>query len=297
MNYRNSPIRRIGRADSLLIKGGVTILFSRQFFKALYGSADYPQGFNNKATISFDCDYSADVEALPKLLELLSSYEVKSSFACVGKLIEKYPAEHSLIIEDGHEIINHTYTHPPNEEMKSQRKFHELNCAELEDEVGKCHKVCNDVLGYEPIGFRIPHFAAQYTDRIYGILAEKGYAYSTSLLAVKSPSLSLPCYIDGILEFPVSTCPSHPFQAFDTYHAFRSRLTSHRDEADFFDSLNYLVRFNHERGWYTNIYLDPMDVIKLKDFGRFLEYIKDSRISVRTYRDLMSDFPRGAEVA
>jgi peptidoglycan-N-acetylglucosamine deacetylase len=294
---QNSTIRKIGRANNLLVKAAVTTLFPQSFFNALYGSGDPSQEFGDTATISFDCDYSADVEALPELLELLSSYDVKSSFACVGKLIEKYPAEHRLIVENGHEIINHTYTHPPNDETNPEKRFDSLSSNELDDEVAKCHQACKEFLDIEPVGFRVPHFAVQYTDRIYDILASRNYAYSTSMLAVKSPMLSLPCQINGILEFPVSTCPAHPFQAFDTYHAFRSNLTSHRNEEDFFGSLDYLMKFNGEKGWYTNIYLDPLDAVKLKHFGQLLEGIKDNKTRVRTYDDLAMDLSRRTEIA
>src|SRR3989344_5400861 len=67
--------------------------------------------------LSFDIDYSEDVLLIPKILKTLKKYSIISSFACIGKLIEKYPQIHKEIITQGHEILNHTYTHPNNKEL------------------------------------------------------------------------------------------------------------------------------------------------------------------------------------
>ena len=47
-----------------------------------------------------------------KILEVLRNYEVKATFFCVGKNVQKHPKEYKKIISHGHSIGNHTMTHP-----------------------------------------------------------------------------------------------------------------------------------------------------------------------------------------
>lgn len=277
-------IKNIGRTNNLLIKGVITVLFPTLFFKTFYSCATPNKKISNTVTISFDCDQVADIKVLPKLLKILNLYNVKASFACVGKLIERYPREHQMIIKYGHEIINHTYTHPFNEELNSLKRFDKLTKDEQRAEIMQCHQICKEVLNYEPVGFRIPHFGIQYTDTIYDILSEIGYVYSSSILAVKSPTFGVPYSVNGILEFPIITCPKHPFQAFDTYHAFRSKVTSHQDGGEFFQTFKQIIDFAKSKSLYVSFYIDPQD-IECFPIDKFLQ----QGIHVKTYRDLTND--------
>lgn len=289
-------IGKIGRTDSLLIRGFITVFCPTFFWRKYYSFAQNQIGIPQKnqkkcATLSFDCDFSKDVEALPKLLDMLSSYNFKVSFACVGKLIEKYPREHAKIIEDGHEIMNHTYTHPWNEELKSYKQFNKLPLKEQRFEIIQCHNVCKELLDYEPVGFRIPHLAVSYTDSIYEILAEIGYKYSSSIIGVKTESFGNPYTVNGITEFPIITCPRHPFQAFDTYHAFRSRITSHKNAKEFYDVFEQLINFKNPN-IYINIYFDPQDIALFDNFEKFLNDIGNKMI-VKPYKALQRSFEEG----
>ena len=125
-------------------------------------------------TLSFDCDYEEDIKALPDLLAKLESQNIKASFACIGKLIEKFPAQHRLILQHGHEIINHTYSHPAHEELDRVKSFNEISPEERKEEILKCHEVCKKVLNYEPGGFRVPHFGRAFTNDTYQILKDLG---------------------------------------------------------------------------------------------------------------------------
>jgi peptidoglycan/xylan/chitin deacetylase (PgdA/CDA1 family) len=283
---RKELIQRIGKTNSALLKGFITLFFADKFFEAFYDYNINSNKISKTITISFDCDSAKDVKALPLLLETLSSFEVKASFACVGKLIEKYPKEHQLIIENKNELINHTYTHPFSEALGSHKRFDRLTMEEQKEEVIRCHRVCKTTLNYEPVGFRIPHFGIQYTDTIYSILSEIGYSYSSSILAVKSPTYGVPYTVNEIVEFPLITCPRHPYQAFDTHHAFRSKITAHKEEK-FYEVFTKLIEFGIKRRMFINMYFDPQDVMHLNDFERCLEYLKD-RVDVETYNNISS---------
>lgn len=244
-------------------------------------------------TLSFDCDFKKDVKALPDLVSILSQYSIKASFACVGKWIEEYPQEHSLLVRGGHEIINHSYSHPDNQESNPNQRFNLLSREEQKEEIFKCHKVSVGVLGYKPIGFRTPHFARLYTAGIYDILSELGYSYSSSTSAYQSPTRGLP-YIskNKIWEIPLSTCPVHQRTIFDSWHCFTHPEALHKDEDDFIYIFKRLIDKAILDQAYINIYLDPFDITPRKSLRVILDYIFKRReaLLVLTYRQMLKQW-------
>jgi len=63
----------------------------------------------NQVSITFDD--GPHPKFTPKVLELLKEHNVKASFFCIGKNIEKHPELFRQIINEGHTIGNHTYSH------------------------------------------------------------------------------------------------------------------------------------------------------------------------------------------
>jgi len=283
--------KRMGNSDSLILKGMITFSFPKKYFNIFYQTQKVSNSLRNIKTISFDCDTHDDINSIPKLIDILSCYNFKVSFACIGRFIEKYPKQHSLIIEMGHEIINHTENHPFNEELNCTERFSLLNIEKQRQEIFNCHVICEKILGYTPKGFRIPHFGIQYTQNIYPILNDLHYLYSSSILATKTSTFGAPYLQNGILEFPITTCPMHPFQAFDTYHAFRSQFTSHKTEADFVNSFNYLNSIQEKNGMYINLYFDPRDIVKFKQVNQLLDNISRTGF-VKNYIQLVENVKR-----
>lgn len=71
-------------------------------------------------------DDGPDPGQTPELLELLKKYDAKCTFFVVGKRVLNYPDLTKQIVEEGHELGNHTYDHiyftssTPAEEVKRQ---------------------------------------------------------------------------------------------------------------------------------------------------------------------------------
>ena len=292
MSLRSSVIQKIGQTKNVFTYGLLNFILRERFFKAFYGclrgrAIDW-QSKQACFSLSFDYDFREDVKATPAILEVLDKHGIKASFACIGKLIEQYPDIHRTIIEAGHEIINHTYTHPPSEELGTKGKFHKLSIQQQREEIELFHKVCEDILGYEPTGFRLPHFGGQHTDSIYAILRELGYSYSSSLKAIRSPDFGLPFYTkEGILELPVTTCPKHPINAFDTWHAFH--VGKHSEE-EFYELFKQMIEVGIDCSAYMNLYLDPRDVANNPVFDQVLALLRDKqdKLHVTKYEDLVS---------
>ncbi len=60
-----------------------------------------------------------------KIIKILNKYDVKATFFLVGSLIEKNPELTKLLIDSGHELANHSYSHAslkklPNEKIKEE---------------------------------------------------------------------------------------------------------------------------------------------------------------------------------
>jgi len=286
--------RRIGVLTSVVNKW-----FPTQFLKMFYSNNKKTDWNGKKScfTLSFDCDFTADIQAIPALLDMLTSYSIKTNFACIGKFIEKYPKVHEKMIDDGHEIINHTYTHPDNEEWNPNQKFNELTIEQQREEIYKCHEVCKNILDYIPMGFRTPHFGELHTDSIYDIIKELGYKYSSSTIAVKTPKFGLPYIKDSILEFPLSPCPKHLFTIFDTWHSFERGNGEHKAEKEFYKLFKQLIEIGIKTNSYINVYFDPQDIVKLKEFKMMLDYVEEKEkrkdIWVARYEDIVRRWKDG----
>lgn len=243
-------------------------------------------------TLSFDCDYEKDLEALPVLLNLLKKYKTKATFACIGLWIEKYPEVHKDILKNGHEILNHSYSHPDNEELNPNKKFNEISPDERKEEIERCHLACKNILNYEPTGFRVPHFARLFTRDIYRILRDLNYAYSSSTRAIGTSENGQPFLTEeAIVEFPLSPCPAHPFVIFDSLHTTSERVTGaqHKNCDNFYKWFTRLINVAIRTDSYINVYFDPQDIVKVSSFEKVLEYIRkrENEIQVTTYRQII----------
>ncbi|CAM4304500.1 polysaccharide deacetylase family protein [Zobellia roscoffensis] len=64
--------------------------------------------------VSITFDDGPNSKFTPRVLDLLAKYNAKATFFCVGKTIEQNPKILKQIIDEGHSIGNHTYTHSNN---------------------------------------------------------------------------------------------------------------------------------------------------------------------------------------
>jgi peptidoglycan-N-acetylglucosamine deacetylase len=281
---------------NLVLMGAVTFSFPEFFLRSIYNGNQGKRLWGSKracVTLSFDCDFPEDARAIPKIVEMLRPYQYRVSFAVVGHWIEKYPAEHAEILAGGHELVNHTYSHPDNEFLNPGRRFKDISREEKRQEILQCHEVCARLLGVTPKGLRIPHFKNLFTEDIYELLVDLGYAYSTSTWITNTISRGLPYRPHkGIVEFPLATCPKHPFTVFDTWHSMKATRISHRIKHRGADSYSCLFRclltWAKETGSYLNLYLDPADVEEIHEFGELLSLLADPTIETVTYDEYLS---------
>lgn len=63
------------------------------------------------------------------ILEQLSNYNAKATFFCLGKNAEQYPDLHKMIVDQGHVIGNHTYSHQKGWKMSLEDYVEDVNFA------------------------------------------------------------------------------------------------------------------------------------------------------------------------
>ncbi|VAW12974.1 Polysaccharide deacetylase [hydrothermal vent metagenome] len=94
---------------------------------------------NNEVAISFDDGPNS--EYTPKVLALLKQYEAKATFFCIGENIEPHNDLLKKIIEEGHLVGNHTYTH--------SKGFGFFGTKKVIDELQKTNSIVHKLTGKE----------------------------------------------------------------------------------------------------------------------------------------------------
>lgn len=66
----------------------------------------------------------------PQILDILDKYGIKATFFAIGINADRYPDTMEMVISRGHEIGNHTYTHPHVDRLDSATLYHEVEKCE-----------------------------------------------------------------------------------------------------------------------------------------------------------------------
>ena len=77
--------------------------------------AAYNQGIWNiedaQSTVYITFDDGPHPDITPFVLDALKKANAKATFFCIGKNVEKYPAVYQRILDEGHQVGNHTQNH------------------------------------------------------------------------------------------------------------------------------------------------------------------------------------------
>jgi len=112
--------------------------------------------------ISFDAAYGD--QYTPEILDILDHHNIKTTFFLVGFWIDKYPDMAEEINRRGHEIGNHSSTHPQMSKLTKEEIMKELN--NTGDKIKK-------ITGKDPVLFRPPF--GDYNNRVIETAKEIGY--------------------------------------------------------------------------------------------------------------------------
>ncbi len=107
----------------------------------------YRKNENAYMKIALTFDDGPHPRYTPKILDILDEYGIKATFFVIGVNADHYPNAMESVIRRGHEIGNHTYSHPHVSCLDSQT---------LRQEVEKCESTIYGLTDYKTKLFRPP---------------------------------------------------------------------------------------------------------------------------------------------
>ena len=97
------------------------------------------------AALGFNCAWGN--EDVPLILAALGEYDVKATFFVVGQWAERYPESVRAIAQAGHELGNHSYSHPD---------MTKLTREEIAAQITRYNSAVQKAAGVTPTLFRAP---------------------------------------------------------------------------------------------------------------------------------------------
>ena len=96
--------------------------------------------------ISFDAAWGNDDTG--QLISILEKYNVPATFFVVGAWVDKYPESVKQLHDAGHQIQNHSNTHPNMPQLSRDQMKNEIEC---------CNQKIKNITGVCPTLFRPPY--------------------------------------------------------------------------------------------------------------------------------------------
>lgn len=113
-----------------------------------------------------------------RVLELLAKYDLRSTFFIPGLVVEQRPEVVEGILEGGHEIAHHSYSHT---------WILKLTPDQEREEMEKGIEAIEKATGRKPRGWRSP--AAEFSKVTLGLIEEYGFDYSSNFFDDDEPYL------------------------------------------------------------------------------------------------------------
>lgn len=105
-------------------------------------------GFNNRIALTYDDGPSPGVTEI--VLKELEKRSLTVTFFMIGQKVQMYPGLAKDVADAGHELANHSYTHPALSGLSEQR---------VNDELQKTQDIIHQTTGKLPAWFRPPYGA------------------------------------------------------------------------------------------------------------------------------------------
>jgi len=99
----------------------------------------------NAVALTFDDGPGPDTDAI---LDTLGERHLRAAFFAVGRQVERYPAIARRIVAEGHEIGNHSLSHP---------NFLSQSATDTREQLARTQRIIEDVTGVSPSHARPPY--------------------------------------------------------------------------------------------------------------------------------------------
>jgi peptidoglycan/xylan/chitin deacetylase (PgdA/CDA1 family) len=182
----------------------------------------WPKGYRAAASLTFDFDaetvwiaidprnakrpgvlsvghYGGRV-GLPLILDVLMRHNVKATFFIVGQNVERYPDRVRRIVDEGHEVAVHGYTHTSPAQLRPAKEE-----AELVKSMDLLRRLGGSVTGYRSPSWDVSPVTLNLLDK-------HGFAYSSQMMADIRPYRHA---LNRVIELPIQwLLDDWPFFAF-----------------------------------------------------------------------------------
>ena len=155
-----------GMLAALAVLVGLCVILSRQGLLAASASKrDLPiysvQREEKVCALTFDAAWGN--EDTQTLIDILGKYNIRATFFVVGGWAEQYPESVRQLAEAGHEVMNHSSTHP---------HMTQLSPDEMKKEVQACNEKVQAITGTCPTLLRPPY--GDYNDVLVSTMRSIG---------------------------------------------------------------------------------------------------------------------------
>jgi len=123
-------------------------------------------GFGRRLAITFDDGPTPGVTE--RVLAELKKRDIKSSFFMIGQRVAAYPDLAKKVFDDGHEVCNHSFTHPQLSKMPDMAVSLELE---------RCQEAIDKAIGHKPVWCRPPYGAFKKTQGHLAVALGLGVVY------------------------------------------------------------------------------------------------------------------------
>ncbi len=150
---------------ALLLLSSLFFIGNRYLFRGFGLQVDFIRHGNPELKyIALTFDDGPDPEYTPAILDILAEYQIPATFFLVGDHVQQHPELARRLVEEGHEIGNHTQHH---------RNLYRLPAELIVEEVVRAEESIREAVGQEVNLFRPPR--GLYDDNLLEILQERGY--------------------------------------------------------------------------------------------------------------------------
>lgn len=154
----------------------IILLFMITLFIIIYNSKEisslvekndifFKNGSREEKMISLTFDDGPHPKETHEILDVLDKYNVKGTFFVVGKHANWYSEPLIRAAKEGHEIGNHTFSHPDISNLSSE---------DIKREIKECEDTLVKLTGKKPTLFR-PPYGSYSEDNLAKIAKESGY--------------------------------------------------------------------------------------------------------------------------
>lgn len=105
------------------------------------------EAHTDQKVLALTFDDGPDPVNTPLVLDFLSKHQAKATFFVLGQYAEKYPQIIKRMADEGHEIGNHSFSHPD---------FNRENSKSIQEQIKSTNQIIYSLTGNKPRFFRPP---------------------------------------------------------------------------------------------------------------------------------------------